>query len=197
MSTLEATPIDPSVYQEHVSNVNDALGAARHSAKMLFRAFRSAYELMHDSHPTDWRRFRKEIRCDESTINKMTKIVRSTFVMSNLDLLPEAWSTLYRIALISEEEVPSLEEALREGELTPRSRLSDVLRLVPAPTKPQSNKSFIRFNLPDIDPRLLKRLLALVGELEEAGVICQDVSKRPSGADPMEPVSVTEIKEAA
>jgi hypothetical protein len=174
MSATSKTKIAADVYKHHVAAVNDALSKSSQSSKILFEAFRGAYDAMYEAHRNDWKKFRLDLECDASTINKMIKIVQSDFVMTNLHRLPNAWSTLYKISKLARDHAEALNRALDEGELTRRSNLGVVTKLICPEIKARDSRPVLRYDSRTIDPIQLVKLLKLAIQLEALGVLCKD-----------------------
>lgn len=150
--------------ETHVKTVNKAVRAYRKGSQTLFNAIFNAWQELKGP---DFKKFKVQVDCDDSTINKTIKIAECEWVMENLDRLPIAWSTLSVIATNYEANGRKLEQALEEGDLNRKSTAKQVRELLDSPKPIKSSGSTISYRPEDFSEEQQARLKEICKELRE------------------------------
>lgn len=171
--------IEPKLYKEQVTKVNAAFRKVRKTNASLFESVHNAYDLLATDWKKDWARFKLDVDCDTSTFNKIVKIVKTEFVMSNIDQLPVAWSVLYGIALQTKDHLGMLQVALDNGELNNRTTLKELNALISVETTSvRPIESIFRFDSSAYSNEELEELLEISRVLKEKfGITVRDLAE--------------------
>jgi hypothetical protein len=119
--------------QDYINSTNELVGSIKKYNKQLFDIVKQSYESLYDdsvkmSHDNNkgWRKYKSEVELDESTINKIVKIVKNDTIMKFYDQLPGSWGTLSVLTTI---ESGHIEESIESKDITPSSTKVEVLKI--------------------------------------------------------------------
>ena len=102
MSNEDKTRVD-----HYINEMNSVADATKKSSKKMFAIF---LEARSELNIKDFKTFQESIDLDRSSINKMSKITEHPAIIDNLDRLPFAWSTLYALVKLTDDQVLELIE---------------------------------------------------------------------------------------
>jgi len=119
--------------QDYINSTNELVGSIKKYNKQLFDIVKQSYESLYDdsvkmSHDNNkgWRKYKLEVELDESTINKIVKIVKNDTIMKFYDQLPGSWGTL---SVLTTMESGHIEESIESKDITPSSTKIEVLKI--------------------------------------------------------------------
>jgi len=193
---------DEKIVKQHIKKTNTALRGIGKANRKLFDVVKDAYLDLKDF-KNSWKRYRLDIDCDSSTINKIVKVVESEFVMENLESLPSAWSILYAISQLEKSEEKKLATALEDGTRLTAKTLKEILEIAgrSADTKAvTASDPVVKYDSTTFDESQLQELRTLLEKLEPFGFKVKDIAVKTSGADKTDDaVSASDVeqKEAA
>lgn len=120
---MTKSKIETKVINNHVTKTNTKLRGMNKANKSLFETVRAAViELGEDKNALS--KYKANVECDRSSVNKIIKIANSEFVMENLDSLPSGWAVLHTIAINAEKtDIVKLEKAIESGALNQKTTL--------------------------------------------------------------------------
>ncbi|NVJ99917.1 MAG: hypothetical protein HWE12_00105 [Oceanospirillaceae bacterium] len=121
--------IEQTVINSFIRKTNTKLRGVKKANASLFETVREAVTaLQGDTKALS--RYKMDVDCDRSSVNKIIKITESDFVMDNLDNLPSGWAALDVIARKSAKvDVVALETAIESGQLSSKTTLKEVREL--------------------------------------------------------------------
>ena len=108
----------------YVENTNEIIRSVKKYNKKLFDQVKLSYSELYDEKDTKpWRKYKLEVELDESTINKIVKIVNNPTIMKFYDQLPGSWGTLSVLTTMNDSD---LTEVIESGRITPTSTKKEV-----------------------------------------------------------------------
>ena len=81
--------------ENNVIKTNNLIGSVKKSNKKLFDQVKKSYSDLYDENDKKvWKKYKVLVDLDESTVNKIVKIVTNDTIMRFYDHLPGSWGTL-------------------------------------------------------------------------------------------------------
>jgi hypothetical protein len=122
---MAKSKIEQKVINCFVLKTNKKLREIKKANASLFEIVREAVtELQGDQKALS--KYKMDVDCDRSSVNKIIKITESDFVMTNLDNLPSGWAVLDVIARKSRKtDIVALEAAIESGQLSSKTTLKE------------------------------------------------------------------------
>ena len=112
---------------EYVTTTNQLIGSVKKYNKKLFEQVKKSYSELYDEKDTKvWNKYKVLVDLDNSTINKIVKIMNNDSVMRNYDRLPGSWGTLSVLTTMEEKD---LMEVIESGRLNPSSTKKEVMEI--------------------------------------------------------------------
>jgi hypothetical protein len=118
---------------DYIRSTNELIGSIKKYNKELFHKVKESYENLYnptlkssDEKNKGWKRYKLDVHLDESTINKIVKIVKNDTIMKFYDQLPGSWGTL---SVLTTMEQSDLMEIIESGRITPTSTKKEVLEI--------------------------------------------------------------------
>jgi DNA replicative helicase MCM subunit Mcm2 (Cdc46/Mcm family) len=114
---------DVKVYG-YVKTTNEIIGSVKTYNKKLFDQVKQSYQDLYvEKNTKPWRKYKLDVELDESTINKIVKIVNNPTIMKFYDQLPGSWGTLSVLTTMNETD---LIEVIESGRIKPNSTKKEV-----------------------------------------------------------------------
>jgi len=184
---MAKSKIEQTVINSFVRKTNTKLRGVKKANASLFETVREAVkELQGDTEAL--RKYKMDVDCDRSTVNKIIKITESDFVMANLNNLPSGWAVLDVIARKSAQiDLVALETAIESGQLSTKTTLKEAREFFKKLEESQdsavvaelansndqavapSGSKVITFNEADFDEQERAQVLSLVEQLKSFG----------------------------
>ena len=112
---------------EYVKTTNQLIGSVKKYNKKLFDQVKKSYSELYDEKDKKvWNKYKVLVDLDNSTINKIVKIVNNDTIMRNYDRLPGSWGTLSVLTTMEEKD---LMEVIESGRLNPSSTKKEVMEI--------------------------------------------------------------------
>ena len=112
---------------EYVKTTNQLIGSVKKYNKKLFDQVKKSYSELYDEKDTKvWNKYKVLVDLDNSTINKIVKIMNNDTIMRNYDRLPGSWGTLSVLTTMEEKD---LLEVIESGRLTTSSTKNEVIEI--------------------------------------------------------------------
>jgi hypothetical protein len=112
---------------EYVTTTNQLIGSVKKYNKKLFDQVKKSYSELYDEKDKKvWNKYKVLVDLDNSTINKIVKIMNNDSVMRNYDRLPGSWGTLSVLTTMEEKD---LMEVIESGRLNPSSTKKEVMEI--------------------------------------------------------------------
>jgi len=113
--------------ENNVIKTNNLIGSVKKSNKKLFDQVKKSYSDLYDENDKKvWKKYKVLVDLDDSTVNKIVKIVTNDTIMRFYDHLPGSWGTLSVLTTMDEN---NLVEVIEEGRITPTSTKSSVMKI--------------------------------------------------------------------
>ena len=112
---------------EYVKTTNQLIGSVKKYNKKLFDQVKKSYSELYDEKDKKvWNKYKVLVDLDNSTINKIVKIMNNDTIMRNYDRLPGSWGTLSVLTTMEEKD---LMEVIESGRLNPSSTKKEVMEI--------------------------------------------------------------------
>ena len=109
---------------EYVKTTNQLIGSVKKYNKKLFDQVKLSYSDLYDEKDKkSWKRYKVLVDLDDSTINKIVKIVTNDTIMKFYDQLPSSWGTLSVLTTMGEDDMV---EVIESGRIKPTSTKKEV-----------------------------------------------------------------------
>ena len=109
---------------EYVKTTNQLIGSVKKYNKKLFDQVKMSYSDLYDEKDKKpWKRYKVLVDLDDSTINKIVKIVTNDTIMKFYDQLPSSWGTLSVLTTMGEDDMV---EVIESGRINPKSTKKEV-----------------------------------------------------------------------
>ena len=109
---------------EYVETTNQLIGSVKKYNKKLFDQVKLSYSDLYDEKDKkSWKRYKVLVDLDDSTINKIVKIVTNDTIMKFYDQLPSSWGTLSVLTTMGEDDMV---EVIESGRIKPTSTKKEV-----------------------------------------------------------------------
>jgi hypothetical protein len=170
-----------------------AFSAVRKGNTNLFVSIKKAYDALfvpevasNSEELLAWQHYRLEVLtfCDRSSFNKIVSICENDLIMTNLDRLPVAWSTLAKIdcLLKTDDDGESFIALLDSNEINVTSTASNVVALLTPETEeeevaPSSSDPIISYDSSLYSEEQLIEIEEALKTLESYGFVIEDVAE--------------------
>jgi hypothetical protein len=193
--TTTETASDEKLAKKYANKTKRAFSAIRKNNTTLFVSIREAYDAIFDTEHkwntkenSAWQHYRVEVLkfCDKSSFNKIFSICQNDLIMSNLDRLPVAWSTLSTIDVLlktddEDETVADLfVEYLDADKITVTSTaksIVDLFRPETEPADPVSEEPKITYDSSVYSDEQLEQIQEAFSILEALGFVIEDAAE--------------------
>ncbi len=109
---------------EYVTTTNQLIGSVKKYNKKLFDQVKLSYSELYDEKDKKvWNQYKVMVDLDNSTINKIVKIVNNDTIMRNYDRLPVSWGTLSVLTTMGDDD---LVEVIESGRINTKSTKKEV-----------------------------------------------------------------------
>ena len=112
---------------EYVTTTNQLIGSVKKYNKKLFDQVKLSYSELYDEKDTKvWNKYKVLVDLDNSTINKIVKIVTNDTIMRNYDRLPVSWGTLSVLTTMGEDDMVEVIESGRINTTSTKKEVKEV-----------------------------------------------------------------------
>lgn len=109
---------------EYVMTTNQLIGSVKKYNKKLFEQVKKSYSELYDEKDTKvWTKYKVLVDLDNSTINKIVKIVTNDTIMRNFERLPGSWGTLSVLTTMGDDDMV---EVIESGRINSKSTKKEV-----------------------------------------------------------------------
>ena len=109
---------------EYVKTTNQLIGSVKKYNKKLFDQVKLSYSELYDEKDTKvWNKYKVLVDLDNSTINKIVKIVTNDTIMRNFERLPGSWGTLSVLTTMGDDDMV---EVIESGRINSKSTKKEV-----------------------------------------------------------------------
>ena len=109
---------------EYVKTTNQLIGSVKKYNKKLFDQVKLSYSDLYDEKDKkSWKRYKVLVDLDDSTINKIVKIVTNDRIMKFYDQLPSSWGTLSVLTTMGDDDMV---EVIESGRINSKSTKKEV-----------------------------------------------------------------------
>ena len=109
---------------EYVMTTNQLIGSVKKYNKKLFEQVKKSYSELYDEKDTKvWNKYKVLVDLDNSTINKIVKIVTNDTIMRNFERLPGSWGTLSVLTTMGDDDMV---EVIESGRINTKSTKKEV-----------------------------------------------------------------------
>ena len=112
---------------EYVTTTNQLIGSVKKYNKKLFEQVKKSYSELYDEKDTKvWNKYKVLVDLDNSTINKIVKIVNNDTIMRNFERLPGSWGTLSVLTTMGEDDMVEVIESGRINTTSTKKEVKEV-----------------------------------------------------------------------
>ena len=112
---------------EYVTTTNQLIGSVKKYNKKLFDQVKKSYSDLYDEKDKkSWNQYKVLVDLDNSTINKIVKIVTNDTIMKFYDQLPSSWGTLSVLTTMGDDDMVEVIESGRINTTSTKKEVKEV-----------------------------------------------------------------------